>query len=83
MSGFGPFLAICLLALLADGPARSVPAVESEPCRFTLERGMPGAAAGDETWVLTCHRGPAPIVSATHTVSLRRVTPPGPALLAD
>jgi hypothetical protein len=80
MSGSGLFLAICLLALLADGPARPVPAVETAPCRFTLERGMPAAEADGETWVLTCHRGPAQTASATRTVSLRV---PGPALLAD
>jgi uncharacterized Zn-binding protein involved in type VI secretion len=82
MSGSGLFLGICLLAVLADGPAHPVPAVETEPCRFTLERGMPAAEAGDETWVLTCHRGQIQTVSASHTVSLR-VTVPGPALLAD
>jgi len=80
MSGSGLFLGICLLALLADGPARSVPAVAPEPCRFTLERGMPAAEAGDETWVLTCHRGQIQTVSASHTVSLRVTVP---ALLAD
>jgi hypothetical protein len=82
MSGSGLFLGVFLLALLADGPARSVSAVETVPCRFTLERGKPAAEAGDETWVLTCHRGQTQTVSATHTVSLR-VPAPGPALLAD
>ncbi|MGB8842120.1 MAG: hypothetical protein WCC64_13750 [Aliidongia sp.] len=82
MSGSGLFLGICLLALLADGPARPLPAEGPEPCRFTLERGMPAAEAGDETWVLTCHRGQTQTVSATHTVSLR-VPTPAPALVAD
>jgi hypothetical protein len=81
MSGFGVFVAICMLALVADGTAQAIPAADPVPCRFTLERGLSAAEGGEETWVLTCHRGP--IAPAARTVSLRRVATPGPALVAD